>query len=372
MGFLIAYLIIAVSCIAITGRTLIAYSDCAAWIKLLIYAFFIFAWFSPMFVWNIQAKLSMPIWLYVGIAKVCYFIFGFAFLLVMILLLRDFIWMAAYYLGNKSIVSPYEATALKYANMVTLAAVLLLSLYAVYAADKMPRILHYQYTDARIQKPVKILMASDLHITKMTSVEKVKEWVNLFNAQKPDIVVLPGDIGDDRVEDVKRQLNELKKLHAPFGVFYSLGNHETYFDGKSWEAAFASLGWIVLHNSGVSVENTGLYIAGLPDMHAFPINVKQAVRGAKDNEYRLMLSHLPAASKYMHDGTIDLLVSGHTHGGQIFPFNWLTKWGNGGYVFGEYNDGKPTVLVSRGVGYWGPPMRLFAPNDIMLIELKPE
>ena len=164
----------------------------------------------------------------------------------------------------------------------------------------------------------------------------------------------------------------MKKLHAPLGVFYTLGNHATYFDGKSWEAAFASLGWVVLHNSGVSVGNTGLYVAGLPDMHAFPISVKQALRQAEDNEYRVMMSHLPAVSKYMQDGSVDILVSGHTHGGQIFPFNWLTKWGNAGFVFGQYEMGKLIVLVSRGVGYWGPPMRLGAPNDIMLIELKPE
>lgn len=372
MGFLIAYLIISVSCIAISGRTLIAYTDCAAWVKWLIYVFFIFAWFSPMFVWNIQAKSSMPIWLYIWFAKACYFLFGFAFLLVMVLLLRDFIWVVAYYLSGKNIISPYEASALKYANAYTVAAVLLLSIYAVYAADKMPRVLHYQYTDARIKKPVKILMASDLHITKMTPAEKVAEWVQLFNAQQPDLMLLPGDIGDDRTEDVKPQLKELKKLYAPLGVYYTLGNHETYFDGKSWEAAFASLGFIVLHNSGVSVDNTGLYVAGLPDMHAFSINVKQALRQAKDDEYRIMMSHLPAVSKYMQDGSVDILVSGHTHGGQIFPFNWLTKWGNAGFVFGQYDIGKLIVLVSRGVGYWGPPMRLGAPNDIMLIELKPE
>ena len=372
MWFLAAYIIIAVSCITITGRTLIAYSEYAAWAKLLVYVFLVLAWFSPMLVWNMQARLSVPVWLYVGFAKVCYFMFGFAFLLVMVLLIRDFVWFLLYYIGGKNIISPFDASVLKSVNIITIVSVLLLSIYAVYAAGKMPQVLHYQYTDARIKKPVKILVASDLHITKMTSVEAVQKLVRMFNGLKPDIILLPGDIGDDSVGDVKRQIGELKKLRAPLGIFYTLGNHETYFDAGAWEAEFASLGFIVLHNSGVSVPDTGLFIAGLPDMHAFPINIKQAVRQAKKEEYRLMLSHLPAVAKYIRDNDVNMLVGGHTHGGQIFPFNWLTKWGNGGFVSGEYSKNNATVLVSRGVGYWGPPMRLGAPSDVMLIELKPQ
>lgn len=369
MGFLIAYFIVAVSCITISGRTLIAYGDCSVWIKTGVYLLFLYAWFSPILMWNIQAKLNMPVWLYTYLAKFSYFLFGFAFLLVMILLFRDIVWTAVYYLGGKNIVGPSDHTALLYANLITLGLTLLMSIYAVYAAEKLPNVKHYRYADTRIQKDVKIVLASDLHITKMTTVDKVKEQVDYINSLKPDIILLPGDIADDKVEDIKTQIQELKKLKAPFGIFYTTGNHETYFDAYAWEAEFASLGWTVLHNSGVSIPNTGLYIGGLPDIHGFATNFKQTVRNAADNEYRIILSHIPTTAKFIGDTKVDMLVAGHTHGGQIFPFNILTKYGNDGYVFGEYKLNNTIILVSRGVGYWGPPMRLGAPNDLMVIEL---
>jgi len=91
----------------------------------------------------------------------------------------------------------------------------------------------------------------------------------------------------------------------------------------------------------------------------------------KDNEYRILLSHTPTIIKKVRAGQVDLQVSGHTHGGQIFPFNLFTKWGNSGFLFGEYKVNGVTLLLSRGVGYWGPPMRILAPSDITLITLKP-
>lgn len=369
MGFLIAYFVVAVSCIAISGRTLVAYSECSMGFKLCIYLLFIYAWFSPILIWNIQAKLNMPVWLYTYLAKFSYFLFGFAFLLVISLIARDIIWTAAYYLSGKNIVSPIDNTALSYANLTILGIVLLMSIYAVYAAEKLPNVVYYRYADARIQKDVKIVIASDLHITKMTSIDKVKEQVDYINDLKPDIVLLPGDIADDKVEDIKGQIHELKKLKAPLGIYYTLGNHETYFNAYAWEAEFATLGWTVLHNSGVSVPNTGVYIGGIPDVHGFATNFKQTVRQSADNEYRVVLSHIPTAAKYIGDTKIDMLVAGHTHGGQIFPFNILTKYGNDGYVFGEYKLNNTVILVSRGVGYWGPPMRLGAPNDLIVVEL---
>lgn len=369
MGFLIAYFIVAVSCITISGRTLIAYSDYSVWAKSFVYLLFVYAWFSPILMWNIQAKLNMPVWLYTYIAKLSYFMFGFAFLLVMVLLVRDIIWVLVYYLGGKNIAGPTDNTALLYANIATLGIVLLMSIYAVYAAEKLPNIVCYRYSDSRIQRPVKIVLASDIHITKMTSIDKVKEQVKYINQLQPDIILMPGDIADDKVDDIKKQIHELKKLKAPLGIFYTLGNHETYFDGYAWEAEFASLGWTVLHNSGVSVPETGLYIAGLPDVHGFATNIKQAVRNASADEYRILLSHIPTTAKYIGNSPVDMLVAGHTHGGQIFPFNILTKYGNDGYVFGEYKLNNTVILVSRGVGYWGPSMRLGAPNDLMVIEL---
>lgn len=372
MGFLTAYFIIAMSCILITGRTLIAYADTSVWVKSVVYMLFAAAWFCPILIWSLQPRNVLPVSLYTLIAKGGYILFGFSFILVMLLVVRDALWGGAYLLSGRRIINPSDTNALRIANYFTLGIAVLLSGYAVYAAEKLPRVLHYEYTDSRIQKPVKVLLASDIHLNKMMSVNKVKRLVKHLNALKADMILLPGDITDDRADDISAQVKELGKLQAPLGVYYTLGNHETYFDGFRWEAEMASLGWHVLHNSGEAVEGTGIYVAGIPDFRAFATNIKQSVRQAEENHYRILLSHQPVLVDKIEEGRVNMQVSGHTHGGQIFPFNFAAKWGNGGYLFGEYLVNQVKLLVSRGVGYWGPPMRLFAPNDVMIIDLKPE
>ena len=369
--FFIIYLVVSLSCILITSRTLVAYGDYNSFTKILIYTLFTIAWFSPIAIWSLQSKGLLPLNVYNIFAKTGYFLFGFAFILVMLILLRDIVWGAVYYLSGKQIISPTDSGALKIVNLITLFIALLFSIYSVYSAEKLPKVLNYKYSDSRIQKDMKILMISDTHINKMYSMEKLKKFVKYVNSLKPDVLLMVGDITDDKLSDIKNKVKELGKLEAPLGIYYVLGNHETYFDAFTWEAEFASLGWQVLHNSGVSIKDTGLYIAGLPDNRRFPINIKQALSRANDEEFRIILSHIPDIAHKIAENKVDLQVSGHTHGGQIFPFNFISKSANKGFLAGEYTLGNTKVLVSRGAGYWGPPMRLFAPNDIIMINLMP-
>ena len=367
----IIYLVISISCILITSRTLVAYGDYSTVTKILIYILFTISWFSPIIIWSLQSKGWLPLNVYNLLAKTGYFLFGFAFILVMLILMRDIVWSITYYLSGKQILSPIDNFALKFANCITVFIALCLGVYSVYSAEKLPKVLNYEYSDSRIKEPLKIMMISDIHINKMYSMKKVKKFVKYINDLKPDVLLMVGDIADDKLSDIKNKITELGKLKAPLGIYYVLGNHETYFDAFAWEAEFASLGWRVLHNSGISIEDKGLYIAGLPDNRRFPINIKQSLNQAKDDDFRIMLSHLPEVAHKIAENKVDIQVSGHTHGGQIFPFNFISKSANKGFLAGEYTLGNTKVLVSRGAGYWGPPMRLFAPNDIIMINLKP-
>jgi len=372
MAFWIVYSAIAILCIILTALPLVGYCDCAEWVKIAVYAFLFVAWFSPILIWNWQTKKNIPLKLYSFVAKTGYFLEGFAFMLMMILLLRDICWWSLYYFSNgRFIISPLKDNIIAYANIITAAAVFLVCLYGIYAAEKMPKVLRYTFKDKRIKKPLKALVASDLHITKMTQQNKVKVWVDYFNKLKADVVLMAGDVADDNAEDIKKQINELKRIKAPLGIYYVLGNHETYFNPYHWEAHFASLGWQVLHNSGASIDDSGVYVSGIPDNRAFGTDVMQSIRNA-ENEYIVLMSHIPTNLSEEEKQNIDLMICGHTHGGQIFPFNWLTKLGNAGMVSGFYDNGNHRVLISRGVGYWGPPIRVGAPSDIMLIEFMPE
>ena len=373
MVFWLVYSAIAVLCIILTALPLVGYCDCAEWVKIAVYVFLFVAWFSPILIWNWQTKKDIPLKLYSLFAKVGYFMEGFAFLLMTVLLIRDALWWFLYYFSSGLlVVSPLKDNIVADANVITVLAVFIVSLYGVYAAEKQPKIMRYAFVDRRIKRPLKILIASDLHITKTVSADKVRAWVEFFNAQKADLILFPGDVADDNKEQIKKQINELKKVKAPLGIYYTVGNHETYFNPYVWEAEFASLGWQVLHNSGVSVEDSGVYVAGVPDDRAFSVSIEQSVKNAAPDEYRIMLSHIPNVSGLIEDNQVDLLVCGHTHGGQIFPFNWLTKLGNSGMVAGLYETQTTKVLISRGVGYWGPPMRVGASSDIILLELLPE
>ena len=372
MSFMIAYFTIALSSIVITSRTLIAYTNCSLWLKAAVYAFFCIAWFAPIILWNVQTHHLVSVRLYTILAKVGYFFLGFSFLLIMAILLRDVLWTGMYFLSGKHLPAPNNPAALNCVNIWTLLVLAVVSIYAVFAAEKMPEVRHYEYSDARIKKPLKVLLIADLHITQMISRAKVENWVKLFNEQGADVVLLAGDIADDSKENIKEQISELKKLRAPNGIFYVTGNHEVYHNAFEWEAIFAGLGWQVLHNSGVSVENSGVYVAGLPDINGFSTNIAQAVKNAAADEYRILMSHEPVTALKIAENQVDLQVSGHTHGGQIFPFNWFVKLGNAGFVWGEYALDNAKLLITRGAGYWGPPMRLLAPSDVMLIEFKPQ
>ena len=371
MFFWLVYSLIAILCIVLTALPLLGYCDCSGWVNLLVYIFLFIAWFSPVLIWNWQTSKKISLRIYTIVAKVGYFLEGFAFLLMMTLLIRDALWWSVHYLSNGVLlVSPLKDNIVAEVNIITVIAVFVVSLYGIYAAEKKPEVVHYCFADKRIKRPLRVLIASDLHITKITKASKVREWVKYFNGLNVDAVLLPGDIADDIIENIRKQLAELKKIKAPLGVYYTIGNHETYFNPYVWEAEFANLGWQVLHNSGTSIENSGVYVAGVPDNRAFKINIAQSIKNA-DNEFIILLSHIPGVVKQIGDNQVDLVVSGHTHGGQIFPFNLLTKIGNEGMVSGFYQKGQTKILISRGVGYWGPPMRICASSDIILVELKP-
>lgn len=368
--FWIIYFILCYICAVSSAGVLVADANFSTLVKGIIYAVLLYAWFSPILVWKMQTKnLLSPKW-YAIFAKLSYFMFGFAFLLFVVLI---FAVLGLNLLVSNILVFFFDAGKIfEMSSYIILLLTIFLSLYAVCRAEQMPHLLEYSFSDWRVKKPLKVLLISDLHITKITSLKKVRKWVAYFNNLKADIILLAGDIGDDKPEDIKKQIGELKKLKAKDGIYYVVGNHEVYFNSVAWEGEFASLGWQVLHNSGVEVPNTGVYIAGVPDASAMSANPKQALKNSNPKQYRILLSHAPSVAYSLEKGEVDLQLSGHTHGGQIFPFNFLTRFGNNGLLAGKYNIKGTNLIISRGVGYWGPPMRLMAPSDVVLINLSGE
>ncbi len=368
MNFLVAMIIVMLACIAITYKTLAGYSDFSALAKFGILIVIIVAWLSPFLLGFLRYNSLIGASVYAAVAKASYFFMGLAFILIMLILLREVIWYTVYFISRNQALSPDNVALLNRNNLITVILALLIAFYGVYEAHKVPAVKDITINDSRIKENVKMVVASDFHIDTATPTGQIENFVNLINAQNPDYILLVGDIIDDVPERLEKQMELLQKLKAK-KIYLSLGNHEYYNAPSKWLIKFTHMGFEVLHNTGEKIGNTGLFISGIPDAGVSKPNFTKALYFATDDVYKILLSHSPKVIDTLEAGQYDLQLSGHTHGGQIFPFNYVAEIANG-YLAGEYTVHGDKLYITRGAGYWGPPMRILAPSDITVINFK--
>ena len=306
-----------------------------------------------------------------------YFVFISCIILFALTVFRDLIWSAVYAIGQlsgyKISASPLSATWLNKLNIATIAVALAAAVYSLYAGIKIPDLKTVTITSEKINHETKLIILSDLHIHRTINPEKIKEIVAKTNAQNPDIILLAGDIIDDEVDKVSDITALLKGLKAKKGIFFVTGNHEFYAGYEETVDELKNLGFTFLENNGVNIDGQ-LYLAGIPDLfssrgHGINIDLGKAFENSHTHQFRLLMSHTPA--DFGNKNNFDLEVSGHTHGGQIFPFHIFTKLYNT-YLSGLYAMENAQIYVSNGAGQWGPQMRFLAPSEITFIKLVPE
>lgn len=216
----------------------------------------------------------------------------------------------------------------------------------------------------------RIALISDLHVGSLTRREECRRVVELVNAQNPDIICLAGDFSDGAVVDLRADLAPLADLRSKSGTFFVTGNHEFYFDVAGWLQFLPTIGVRVLANESVQVR--GMLLAGTHDIQGEPAgmgpDVRLALQDRVDGQPAILLSHNPAVLDDAIEQNIDLLLAGHTHGGQFLPGVWIvgatTRTLSGYYSFGDTQ-----VFVTNGCRFWGPPARLGAPMDISVLDL---
>ncbi len=261
------------------------------------------------------------------------------------------------------------------------AAGLLISAYGIRQALRAPPVREAKMTVpglAPALEDLRIAVLSDVHIGPLFRRRWVDKVVNRTMAAKPDLIVMPGDIVDSPESLLARDVEPLSRLDAPHGVFVSPGNHEYIYGVEGWLKAYARMGMKVLYNAHAAIRVRGeiLTIAGVAD----PVgairpgktpDLKAALAGApKEDAFRLLLAHRPNDAAEAAAMGVDLQVSGHTHGGQVWLFRRMTAAANGGYAGGWYDVGKMRLLVSNGVGLWaGMPLRLGVNNQIWIVRL---
>ena len=226
----------------------------------------------------------------------------------------------------------------------------------------------------------RIVQISDLHIGPTLKRDFLHMVVDRVNELTPDVVALTGDMVDGHVQALRPELADLQRVMATHGTFYVLGNHEYYWDGGAWAIEGERMGMRTLLNAHQVVKHRGakVLVAGVTDYSqgrrgGAAASPTEAIRGAPPTDFRLLLAHQPRGTDEAAAVGFDLQLSGHTHGGQFFPWSFFVglahKFSRGLHKI-TAESRNMWLYVSRGTGYWGPPLRLGAPSEITLIELE--
>jgi uncharacterized protein len=224
-----------------------------------------------------------------------------------------------------------------------------------------------------------IVQISDVHVGPTIGAGYLGRIVEAVNRLEADMVAITGDLVDGSVEALAPHVAPLRDLRSRHGSFFVTGNHEYYSGAHAWIAELRRLEVTVLVNEHVTLAHgeATVLIAGVtdPSAHHFDPSHRSdpqaALHGAPaDTHVRLLLAHQPRTAPAAAEAGYDLQLSGHTHGGQFWPWNLVVRWQQP-FSAGLYRLRGLWVYVSRGTGYWGPPKRLGAPSEITRLRLVP-
>lgn len=222
----------------------------------------------------------------------------------------------------------------------------------------------------------RIVFISDIHHGSLFSRRRVAGVIDEINRLHPDIILLGGDYVERGRKHIEPVVEELKRLSAPLGVFAVRGNHDNRRHEALTVAAFARAGIPLLDNKAtwVSAGADRIKIGGVGDLHTDTQNILPTVAEVSSDDFVILLSHNPDYVEYLPANKVDLMLSGHTHGGQVTLFGlWAplvnVKSGNR-LRTGVIKTDKTTLIVSNGIGTTAPPLRFFARPQINVITLK--
>ncbi|MDX2012198.1 MAG: metallophosphoesterase [Myxococcaceae bacterium] len=223
----------------------------------------------------------------------------------------------------------------------------------------------------------RIAQITDVHVGETLTREFAEHVTRTVNALAADAVAVTGDLIDGSVAKLRDEVAPLGGLRGTHGVFYVTGNHEYYHGGSSWESEARRLGMRVLHNEHVVIERDGqkLVIGGVPDVEGGRFSAQhepdaaKTFEGAPPDAPRVLLAHQPRFARRVGATRVDLMLSGHTHGGQIFPFMVFVKLQQPVIAGFKVLWGVPTY-TSNGTGYWGPPFRIGPRGEVTEVTLK--
>ncbi len=219
-------------------------------------------------------------------------------------------------------------------------------------------------------KNLRIIQLSDLHLGKNVQLDYLKLLVEKINSKKPNLVVFTGDIIQTSAKNLKKHFEIFKLLKAP--TYYVTGNHDIFYGPKVLKELLEKNGVICLDNkiTKVEINNATIQLVGISDRYSFARGIKRPIKKLfselESDLFTILLAHQPKDIRYIKENhRIDIQLSGHTHGGQIYPFNYIVKLFQP-YFIGLYKHKKTILYVTSGLGYWGVGFRYKVPSEIPL------
>ncbi len=247
---------------------------------------------------------------------------------------------------------------------------LIIVLISLHTAAKPPKITNISFDAPNIKQDIKIIFVSDTHFGATVSLKRAKSLKQIIENNKPDLIVFTGDIFET---DFKNSIPfaEVFADILPGKKFGVLGNHEYYQGLNNARQSFKKAGINLLENKSENAE--GINIIGINDIKTARISRQEFEnilrREVKQNKFNLLLTHTPLYFEEAVNNGINLMLSGHNHDGQIWPFNFLVRLTNS-YLYGHFKSGQANLFVTAGTFFWGPPIRFLTNNEVVLITLK--
>lgn len=255
-----------------------------------------------------------------------------------------------------------------------------------------PKVKKLELSLKNLRQDFRLVMISDVHLGKNLHESFLSNIIERINDLNADIVVIVGDLVDTKPDELNSYIHKLDTIKSKYGVFYSLGNHEYYRGLAEVLALLKQTKLKILIND--SVELDFVNIAGLADLAGlrfaqaqnglglsglglngvlnFVPDIEQTTAKLNPNKPSILLSHQPKSVKLYDMSNFDLILSGHTHAGQVFPFGALVL-AQQGFLHGLYGlSEKSKLYVSSGAGFWGPAIRFLAPSEIVCMDIKGE